>query len=86
MQDSCLSCYRKHVSKANVFENEANMGYPLHKYLAIGELSCAEDEVVKEFPILAEQTREIRLKYEFENTPIPTLELIELSLQLEEKE
>jgi hypothetical protein len=80
MQETCLDCYRKHVSKANVFENEATLGYPLHKYLACGELACAEDEVVKEYPILASLTREYRSKYYFEDIPVPTLELIQMSL------
>jgi hypothetical protein len=83
MQESCLDCYRKHVSKANVFENEANLGYPLHKYLACGELACAEDEVVKEYPVLANLTREHRIKYCLDDIPIPTLDLIQMSLDIE---
>jgi hypothetical protein len=83
MQDTCLDCYRKHVSKANVFENEALLGYPLHKFLACGELACAEDEVLDEYPALAEVTRKHRTEYYFEDTPVPTLDLIQMSIDIE---
>lgn len=83
MQESCLDCYRKHISKANVFENESLLGYPEHKYLACGELSCAEDEVLRDYPALASLTRDYRMKYYFEDIPVPTIELIKMSLDIE---
>jgi len=87
-QDTCLDCYRKHVATAMVFEDEAAIGsdYPLHKWLAVGELHAAEKEVRKDFPILAQMTREHRLAYQVDNVAVPTIMLIELACQLEENE
>ena len=85
-QDTCLDCYKKHIATACVFEDEAaiGVGYPLHKWLAIGELNAAEKEVVKNYPMLAQITREHRIAYQVDNTPVPTLMLIELAEQLTE--
>lgn len=86
MQKTCLDCYRKHIAKANVLENEYNLGYPLHKYLVIGELACAEDEVLEQFPKLAEKTRECRNEFYMDDIPVPTMELLKLSVELERSE
>ena len=83
MQESCLECYRKHITKANVFENESLLGYPLHKFLACGELACAEDEVLMDYPNLAEVTRDHRINYISDNISIPTLELLQKSIDIE---
>ena len=87
-QVSCLDCYRKHIATAMVFEDEARpgMGYPLHKWFAIGELNAAEKEVLVDFPILSTITREHRLKYQESDTPIPSIELIQLACELEENQ
>lgn len=86
MQISCLNCYRKHVATANVFENESHLGYPLHRWLAVGELCAAENEVLNKYPELAATTREYRLKLMTEGVPVPTLELITLATDLESME
>lgn len=83
MQDSCLNCYRKHISTALVYENESRLGYPLHKWLAIGELCAAENEVLQLFPELAETTREYRKNFESQDVPVPTLQLISIATDLE---
>lgn len=87
-QETCLNCYRKHVATAMVFEDEATIGngYPLHKWLAVGELNAAEKEVAKDFPLLSQITRQHRIAYQEEGIPVPTLELIELANQLEDSE
>ena len=87
-QESCLDCYRKHIATAMVLEDEAAIGdgYPLHKWLAIGELNAAAKEVVKQFPILAEITREKTLEYQNENISVPTEYLIDLATKLYETE
>lgn len=87
-QETCLDCYRKHVATAMVFEDEAAIGngYPLHKWLAVGELHAAEKEIHKDYPILAQMTREHRVAYQVDNTPVPTCQLIELANQLENSE
>jgi hypothetical protein len=83
MQVSCLDCYRKHIGTANAYENESHLGYPSHKWLAIGEICCAENEVLNKFPELAATTREYRKAYMDQGIPIPTLQLIDLATDLE---
>ena len=83
MQDSCLDCYRKHIATANVFENESRLGYPEHKWLAIGELVAAEIEVLKDFNALSAVTRDARLRFMNDNEPIDTLNLIKLAEDFE---
>jgi len=87
-QESCLDCYRKHIATAMVFEDEASigMGYPLHKWLAVGELNAAAKEVSKEYPILAAMTRDHCKAYQDEDEPVPTTELIFLANELEKEE
>lgn len=86
-QESCLDCYRKHIATSMVFEDEAEIGngYPLHKWLAIGELHAAEKEIRIQFPALAQITREHRIAYQQDNTPVPTEDLLDLAQQLEEE-
>jgi len=86
MQVSCLDCYRKHISTAMAYENESHLGYPLHRWLAVGEICCAENEVLAKYPELATTTREYRKKFMMEGIPIPTLELIALATDLERME
>ena len=87
-QISCLDCYRKHIATAMVFEDEASIGdaYPIHKWFAIGELNAAAKEVVAEFPILAQMTREHCLEYQVNGTSIPSEELIQIANEIEEKD
>lgn len=40
----CLDCTRKHLSTAWTFLNEVHLGYPAHRWLAVGELVHAENE------------------------------------------
>jgi hypothetical protein len=84
-QESCLDCYRKHIATAMVFEDEAAIcgAYPLHKWLAVGELNAAAKEVQKEFPILANMTREHCLAYQNDGIAIPTCELLQIACELE---
>lgn len=87
-QESCLDCYRKHIATAMVFEDEASIcgAYPLHKWLAVGELNAAAKEVTKEYPILAAMTREHCLAYQQDDVSIPTCDLIQLANDLEKDE
>lgn len=63
MRDSCLQCARKHISESEVLMREALMGYPEHAYLAVGHLSQAEAELLKEFPEMAHIIRTERINY-----------------------
>jgi len=87
-QRSCLDCFRKHIATANVFEDEAAISgaYPIHKWLAIGELNAAAKEVSKEYPILANITRQHTLAYQDDNARFPTVEILELATNIEKDE
>jgi len=63
MRISCLSCARKHLSKAEALMDEAQLGYPLHAWLAIGQMSEAEDELLKKYPEMANVIRAERINY-----------------------
>ena len=53
----------KHIAKASILMDEAELGYPFHKAYAIGNLSEAEEECLGEYKELAERIRALRLKY-----------------------
>ena len=73
MRDSCLFCYRKHVSQAIILLIESKLGYPEHADLAVGHLAEAESETIKDYPELAELTREERVKLMEDDTYNPNL-------------
>lgn len=78
MRVSCLNCARKHLAQASILMMEAKQGYPVHFWFAMGHLAEAADELVQDYPKLANEIREHRKIYE-ENAdyPIPIEELIE---------
>ena len=66
MRRGCADCAIKHLSQAMVLMDEEMLGYPLHRYLAIGHMSEAESELlgVGEDGIkLAQEVRELRREY-----------------------
>lgn len=87
-QESCLDCFRKHIATAMVFEDEAEIGngYPMHKWLAVGELNAAAKEVSKDYPVLANITRQHTLAYQYYGNRFPTVEILELSTNIEKDE
>ncbi len=79
MRPSCTLCARKHLAQALILMNEARMGYPEHRWLAIGHLAEASDELLKEYPDLANQVRDERKRYESDPAyQVPIMSLIEL--------
>jgi len=64
MRSVCIHCALKHVGKAIVLISESQLGYPEHLYIALGNLSEAEDEILQKYPYLAEKIRNIRLQIE----------------------
>lgn len=64
MRSICLHCCLKHLGKAIVLLCESQLGYPEHLYIALGNLSEAEDEVLIKYPELAQKIREVRLEIE----------------------
>lgn len=64
MRDSCLLCAIKHVAQAGILSMEALQGYPLHHWWALGHLAEAADELVADYPEMANELREYRKQYE----------------------
>ena len=64
MRRSCLDCTRKHLAQASILMCEARLGYPTHKWMALGHLAEAEAECLTEYPHLAIMIREQRKAYE----------------------
>lgn len=62
-RSSCLNCCRKHLSQALVLMLEVPQGYPIHGWIAVGHMGEASDEMIDEYPALAERIREERLAY-----------------------
>ncbi len=58
---SCLDCVRKHLAQASVLLDEAHLGYPHHRWLAVGHLAEAEAECLDEQPAFARKIRACRL-------------------------
>lgn len=86
MRRSCLCCAKKHISKAIILFAEAKLGYPLHFWLALGNLSEAEDECVRDYPKLARSIREARIKIEVGKYNGNLLDFIEEVLRIEQAE
>lgn len=59
---SCQDCARKHIAQAVVLLSESLLGYPEHKWLAIGHLAEASEECLEEFPEIAQAIRQARLE------------------------
>jgi hypothetical protein len=64
MRPVCLNCARKHLAQASILMSEAAQGYPLHAWLAMGHMAEAADELVAEYPEMANVIREHRKIYE----------------------
>lgn len=58
---SCMDCVRKHLAQASVLMDEALLGYPHHRWLAVGHLAEAESECLDEHPEFASKVRACRL-------------------------
>jgi hypothetical protein len=76
-----LNCALKHIGQAEALMAEAILGYPEHKYLAIGHLAEAEAELLKDHGSLACMIRECRLNYDYSATPFPTMDIIRLIIE-----
>ncbi len=58
---SCMDCVRKHLAQAQVLLDEAHLGYPHHRWLAVGHLAEAESECLDEHEEFARKIRSCRL-------------------------
>lgn len=70
---SCADCFRKHIGKAIVLLEEAELGYPQHFWLAMANLSEAEAESLTEWPDLSNLVREVRLEMTEDRSYRPNL-------------
>lgn len=78
MRPSCPDCARKHLAQAVVLLQEAQQGYPEHRWLAIGHLGEAADEIIQALPQVAASIREHRKRLEVDPAyPVPGMLLIE---------
>lgn len=59
---SCIDCVRKHLAQACVLLDETELGYPHHRWLAVGHLAEAESESLREYPEFARKIRECRIQ------------------------
>jgi len=70
-RESCMFCFEKHMAKALVLLKEVEAGYTPdkgypHLWLALGNLSEAEDEIIKEDKEMAQRVRQLRRKITME--------------------
>jgi hypothetical protein len=87
---SCKDCARKHLGQALILLGEAQQGYPDHAELAMFHLAEAGDELVREYPGMAEVVRVHRKALEQglnndptgASTPLPLMDLIAQVRQL----
>ena len=78
MQEECYFCTRKHLGYAEAFMQEAINGYPMHKWLAVGQLCAAEGEIMSAHPEMSELIRSHRVEYMDDMTyAVPIVELLE---------
>ena len=61
IRPACLKCARKHIAQAIVLLGESQLGYPEHRWLAVGHLAEASEELVRSYPVLANLIRRDRL-------------------------
>lgn len=71
--ETCFECAIKHLGQAYVLLKESKLGYPIHKYYAIGHMAEAESELAEKYSHLGESIREAR-KILFETNTTPDFE------------
>jgi hypothetical protein len=60
----CTRCSIKHLGKASILMKEMKLGYPVHVWLCLANMSEAEDEIIDIQPEEAKAIREERMKIE----------------------
>lgn len=79
----CIKCVRKHIAQAIILMQESVLGYPSHRYLAMGHLAEAESESEGEHLELARRIRSSRINIENGKYPENLLSLIEYTETLD---
>jgi hypothetical protein len=62
MRKPCADCCRKHLASAMVLLDEAHLGYPVHRWIAVGHLQEAESESIGWNYEFAKKIRACRLE------------------------
>lgn len=63
-REFCARCTMKHLAKAAVIMNEGLLGYPYNLWYTVGNMSEAEDEIVRHLPEEANAIRAARVRFE----------------------
>lgn len=83
----CAQCVLKHIADAGVAMMEAQLGYPVHRGWAIGQLSHAEQECYAINPLFAQEIRRIRLKIMNDRSYVPDFdELLAEAVKLSDEQ
>ena len=61
IRPACMDCVNKHIAQAIILLQESKLGYPRHRWLAVGHLAEASEEALGANPILAAEIRSARL-------------------------
>ncbi len=82
MRPPCPYCARKHLAQALVLLQEARQGYPEHRWIAIGHLAEASDELIAainhDMVAIAHEIRDHRKELEISDLyEVPILSLIQ---------
>lgn len=78
MRPGCWNCTRKHLAQAHILMLESRQGYPLHKWLAIGHMAEASDEIYAFNKDISNSIRDHRKIYESDiHYIVPIMELIQ---------
>lgn len=84
MRPPCIYCALKHIGQAEVLMGEVERGYPLHKWLAVGHISEAEEEILYFSKELANEIRNMRVSYMHEDGyKFPSIEVLEKITELD---
>ena len=73
MRPSCTFCTRKHLAQAIVLLGEFHQGYPDHFWFVLGHLAEASDELVRDYPGIANRIRFERKRLEQDRAYKPDL-------------
>lgn len=84
-RDPCVLCCCKHLAQAHVLIKETHKEYPHHKWIAMGHMAEAEDEVMNAHPHMALAIRSARLSYQNEDVEPDCIELLDLVLISDEE-
>ena len=87
MRPACFDCCRKHLAQAIVLLTESKQGYPAHRWLSVGHLAEAAEEIMEKDVGMADSIRAERLAVMSRPDYMPQLlDLIDRVTELDEAE